>query len=170
MFGRRTLLLGAMITISFSMLSIGVCGFSIEKPATQHALVAFTCIFFAAYATGIAPVGPSYQGETATPRLRAKTNSISQACGQSWGLIFAYTIPLMLSTEGAGWGVKAAFFFLCTNTILGVLFYLFMPEYKGRSYAELDELFQRRIPARKFKTTKTAAQLEREQTAEAMQV
>ena len=183
MFGRRTLLLGASATISMTMLGIGISGFSIQTEASKNAVVALTCIFFAAYATGIAPVGPSYQGETATPRLRAKTNSISQALGQSWGLIFAYTIPLMiihrgeygfLNTrtcltrilQGAGWGVKTAFFFFCTNTILLVMFYFFMPEYKNRSYAELDELFTRRIPARKFKETKTAVQLAREQGSE----
>ena len=49
-----------------------------------------------------------------------------------------------------------------------MLFYFFMPEFKNRSYAELDELFTRRIPARKFKTTKTAVQLAREQESEAV--
>ena len=102
MFGRRSLILSASAIISMTMLGIGICGFSIENEASKNAVVALTCIFFAAYATGVAPVGPSYQGETATPRLRAKTNSTSQALGQSWGLIFAYTIPLMISREGAG--------------------------------------------------------------------
>lgn len=86
---------------------------------------------------------------------------------------------------GAGWGVKTAYLYFCTCAIIFVLFFFTMPEvrnscclcnilfqaiahttikqFKNRSYAELDELFERRIPTRKFKTTKTAAQLEVEQ-------
>jgi len=34
--------------------------------------------------------------------------------------------------------------------------YFVFPEAKGRTFAELDELFERRIPAWRFSTTKTA--------------
>jgi SP family general alpha glucoside:H+ symporter-like MFS transporter len=84
------------------------------------------------------------------------------------------------SAGGAGWGVKTAYLFCCTCGICGVIFFFTMPEvsvlqlaglrpadsdtqFKNRTYAELDELFERRIPTRKFKSTMTAAQLEAEQ-------
>jgi len=35
-------------------------------------------------------------------------------------------------------------------------------ETKGRTFSELDELFENRVPARKFRQTKTSAQLELE--------
>ena len=40
---------------------------------------------------------------------------------------------------------------------------LTLDQFKGRSYAELDELFARRIPARKFRATKTQQQLDEEE-------
>jgi hypothetical protein len=30
--------------------------------------------------------------------------------------------------------------------------YLFIPEYSGRTYAQIDEMFLRKVPARRFKT------------------
>ena len=40
-----------------------------------------------------------------------------------------------------------------------VYLYVYQPETAGRSYEELDELFMKRVPARKFKTYKTDAEM-----------
>lgn len=38
-----------------------------------------------------------------------------------------------------------------------------IPEVAGRSYEEIDELFENNTPTRKFATTKTRVQIQREQ-------
>jgi hypothetical protein len=58
----------------------------------------------------------------------------------------------------AKWGVKTAYFFVATSFLGGIAIFFIMPETKGRTYAELDELFERKVSARKFAATKTAAQ------------
>jgi SP family general alpha glucoside:H+ symporter-like MFS transporter len=55
------------------------------------------------------------------------------------------------------------FFILGVFCIIAVWF--FIPEYAGRSYAQLDELFNRHIPARKFATTECTGSYGREITA-----
>lgn len=65
-------------------------------------------------------------------------------------LIFGYTTPYML----AAWSLKTGFFYAGTAFVSLIIFYFTIPETKGRSYAELDDLFQRRIPARQFAKTK----------------
>ncbi|GFZ51067.1 hypothetical protein JCM24511_08825 [Saitozyma sp. JCM 24511] len=157
--GRRPLLLGAIVVVVICLLGVGIAGSVPETPSSKNALIALACIWVVAYASGIAPCGSIYQGEASAPRLRAKTNSLSQALGQSFGLIFNYTVPIMLSPQQANWGVKTGYFFAGTAFLGGIVLYFQMPEFKGRSYAELDELFQKKMPARKFRTTKTSHQL-----------
>lgn len=41
-----------------------------------------------------------------------------------------------------------------------VFFFFFMPELKGRTLEEIDELFANRVPAWKFKTFQTTIQAE----------
>jgi len=91
-----------------------------------------------------------------------------------FSLVITYCTPLMLNV----WGVKTGYFFAAISLVGGSILLLTVPEVglcvhftkreklkvktKGRTYAELDELFERGIPARKFAKTKTSAQFELE--------
>ena len=54
---------------------------------------------------------------------------------------------------------------MATGILGWVTVFFFVPELKGRSYEELDELFERRIPTRRFASTQTEAQRVREPAA-----
>lgn len=56
----------------------------------------------------------------------------------------------------------AAFFYASTCLFCLVVSYFTIPETKGRTFGELDELFARRISSRKFAETKTEVDLLRE--------
>jgi SP family general alpha glucoside:H+ symporter-like MFS transporter len=59
----------------------------------------------------------------------------------------------MLNPTAWGWGAKAGFFWAGTS-VLGILWSWWrLPEPKGRTFGELDELFERKVPARNFRTT-----------------
>jgi hypothetical protein len=45
--------------------------------------------------------------------------------------------------------------FFILGLFCATMVYFFIPEYRGRSYAQLDELFARRVPAREFEKTQT---------------
>lgn len=82
------------------------------------------------------------------------------------GILFNYTVPLMLSNQNAGWGQKTGLFFAGTTAVYLIPCFFLFPETKGRTYAELDELFERGVPAWKFATTKTTHNAEVEHQAE----
>lgn len=67
-----------------------------------------------------------------------------------------YTTPLMLSPQAAGWGTHIGFFYGGTAALYLIPCYFLLPETKGRTYAEIDELFARGISPRKFGTTVTS--------------
>jgi hypothetical protein len=73
----------------------------------------------------------------------------------------------MLSNQNAGWGQKTGLFFAGITALYLIPCVLLFPETKGRTYEELDELFESGIPAWKFAETKTAHNTEVEhQSAE----
>ncbi|ORY26765.1 general substrate transporter [Naematelia encephala] len=162
--GRRPLALGACLFFGLSLGAIGILGCFPITTTTSNALLGMAIIWVVAYGSGFAPTMQTFVSETSTPRLRAKTLAVAQGSGQAFGLIWSYCTPLMLSDQQANWGVKTAFFFSGTSFLGLFFYYFFMPELKGRTYGELDELFQKRIPARKFGTAKTQAQVQIEMT------
>jgi SP family general alpha glucoside:H+ symporter-like MFS transporter len=50
-----------------------------------------------------------------------------------------------------GWKVKTAFFFAGTGTIAVAIGWFLLPEVARRSPAEIDEMFAKKVPSRKFK-------------------
>ena len=66
-------------------------------------------------------------------------------------------LPLQLNPLAWGWGAKDGLFW-AGITLLCVIWCIFrLPESKDRSYAELNLLFENRVPAWKFRTTKVDA-------------
>ena len=58
------------------------------------------------------------------------------------------SIDMYNSTAG-NLGGKCGYFFAGLSLICLVVVYFFVPETFGRSYAELDEMFEQKVPARK---------------------
>jgi MFS transporter, SP family, general alpha glucoside:H+ symporter len=52
------------------------------------------------------------------------------------------------------WGAKAGLFYAGTNLLCNIWCWFRLPETKDRSFGEIDLLFENRVPARKFKSTK----------------
>jgi hypothetical protein len=73
-------------------------------------------------------------------------------------------VPWVSSTDPA-LIAGAAFLFGGLSTLGLVACYFLVPETKARTFAELDELFEKRVPARHFANYKTQVQLEVESSA-----
>jgi MFS transporter, SP family, general alpha glucoside:H+ symporter len=52
------------------------------------------------------------------------------------------------------WGAKSGLFYAGSNLLTLIWVYFRLPETKGRSFGELDLLFENKVSARKFKATK----------------
>lgn len=57
---------------------------------------------------------------------------------------------------GWNWGAKSALFYAGTNLLCNIWCWFRLPETKGRSFGEIDILFDNGISARSFKYTSVA--------------
>jgi SP family general alpha glucoside:H+ symporter-like MFS transporter len=62
-------------------------------------------------------------------------------------------VPRMLNPTAWDWRGRTGFFWAGITVVLFVWAYFRLPESKGRTFAEMDILFEKEIPARKFKGT-----------------
>ncbi|GFZ45718.1 hypothetical protein JCM24511_03447 [Saitozyma sp. JCM 24511] len=166
--GRWGLLFSGLIVMTISMLAIAlidVIGHSVYNYAAGVMLTLFVSLFIAASTIGPGVAGWAYTGESGSSRLRAKTATLGTVGNAIVGLIMTSVLPYMLdspSAGGAGWGARTGFMFFILGVACCVGVYFLVPEYAGRSYAQLDELFARKIPARKFKSTETTGEYGRD--------
>ncbi|KAK9779959.1 putative Major facilitator superfamily (MFS) profile domain-containing protein [Seiridium cardinale] len=96
--------------------------------------------------------------EVATSRLRAKTISIGVAMQYVIYTVWAFVIPYLFNPDQANLGAKTAFIFGGLGVLCIVYLWFYQVETSGRSYEELDELFQKGISVRDFKSYVTEAQ------------
>lgn len=152
-FGRRTLYTTGLAFMSFMLWIIGGMGFL----SSQSARVAVGCILIGVnfvYNCTLGPVCYTIISETSSTRLRNKSVALARVAYQCMSITGGIIVPKMLSPTDWNLGAKGAFIFAATGALCTVWCILRLPETKHRSYSELDVLFERRVPAWRFKSTK----------------
>lgn len=150
---RRYLLIGASIMNALAQLAIAII-YTVTPPGSTSAgkaLVGLSIIFVWMYGVGQGPVLWALQTEIPSQRLRAQTVGLSQCASFLTSWLSAYCSPYFINPEALNWGPKYCFIWAGSNLILATFVFFFIPETKGRSLEQLDELFDKRLPAWKFK-------------------
>jgi MFS transporter, SP family, general alpha glucoside:H+ symporter len=153
-FGRRTLYLWGQLIMTFILLIIGVLGIvSHANTEAQWATGSMLLIYTFVYDATVGPVCYSLVAELSSSRLRAKSIVLARNFYNITGIAINVITPRMLNPTAWDWGAKSGFFFAGTCFLCFVWTFFRLPEPKGRTIGELDVLFERKVPARKFKTT-----------------
>lgn len=153
-FGRRTLFLVGLGLLCAFLLIIGVISIAHQTEATAWAIGSMLIIYTFVYDVTIGPLCYSLVAEVTSTRLRQKTIVIARNSYLITYIINNILTPRMLNPTAWDWKGKTGFFWaaVCFLSLIWAIFRL--PEPKGRTYAELDVLFERKISARKFASTK----------------
>lgn len=159
-FGRRTLYVYGLLALCVIMLSIG--GISLmpgaldrEHPnvttswATAGMLIVFTFI----YDFTVGPVCYCLVAEIPSTRLRQKTVVLARTLYNLIGLGMGFLIPYMLNPSAWNLMGRSAFIWAASAALCFTWAYFRLPEPKGRTFAELDVLFAKKVSARKFHKT-----------------
>ncbi|THY28640.1 MFS general substrate transporter [Aureobasidium pullulans] len=126
-----------------------------KTAGAPKAALSFLLLWVICYGASAGPIGFVAAGETSTPRLRAQTTSFNLGCYGLGFVVFQWTVSYMISPDAANLGIKAVYVWAGLLVPFTILLWLYYPETYGRTYWELDELYERKIPAWKFKNTPT---------------
>ena len=61
------------------------------------------------------------------------------------------THSYFINPASLGWGPKYGYIWFGSNMILAIFVWFFLPETKDRTLEEIHEMFEAKVPARKFK-------------------
>lgn len=96
---------------------------------------------------------PVIQSEISTVRLRSKTAGIAFTSQALTMWAFNFFTPYMYNIDQLNWGGKIGFFFVGLGGIAFVVGWFAIPETKGRTFAEIDHLFESGVKHRVFHKT-----------------
>ncbi|KAJ4249856.1 hypothetical protein NW762_012199 [Fusarium torreyae] len=158
--GRRPLAVYGLFTMTTTLLVIGGLGTIQNSKAALTATVALMSIWGFLYQFTLGAVAYAVGGETPAPRVRQKTYSINLMCTTASLCLINQITPLLINPTNANLGAKVAFVFFGLSVPLCIYLYFCFPEMKGRSYLELEEMFQNKVPARQFKDYKCTVKIQ----------
>lgn len=110
-------------------------------------------IFTFLYDLTVGPVCYCLVAEVSSIRLRQKTIVLARNFYNIVGIINNVLTPHMLSPKGWNWRGYSGFFWAGSCFLCIVWTYFRLPEPKGKTFAEMDILFERKVSARKFAST-----------------
>jgi SP family general alpha glucoside:H+ symporter-like MFS transporter len=153
-FGRRDIYLVGQCILVVIMLITAILGtVDRESQGAQWGIGALLIIFTFVYDITIGPVCYSLVAEIGSTRLRSKTVVLARNLYNIGGVVVGVINPYMLNTTAWNLGPKSGYLWAATGACGLVWTFFRLPEPKGRSYGELDLLFDMKVPARKFKET-----------------
>ncbi len=153
-FGRRELLIVTSVLSSAMMFGMAIV-YTVSgghSSSASKALVGLSIAYTWIYGIGQGPVLWALGTEIPSQRLRSQTVGTASGLNFIVGWLVAFFTPYFINPDHLGWGPKYGYIWGGSNLILAVWAFLFVPETKGRSLEQLDELFEKGVDARKFST------------------
>jgi SP family general alpha glucoside:H+ symporter-like MFS transporter len=152
-FGRRTIYLwGTAVNITLLMI-LGICASVPQNHQTNYAQACLGIMISFVFAGAMGPISYTIISETSSVRLRALSTGVGRASYYVAEIPMIFLASQMLNPTGWNMAGKCGYVWGGTALVCWIMAYFFLPELKHRSYREIDILFNRRVPARKFKTT-----------------
>lgn len=150
-FGRRTIYLSGLAVLAALQLVIGIIDCTPGRPrAAVWAEAWLMLVWNFVYDLTIGPVCFVIISEVSATRLRSKTIALATAVQGFFGIAMTAAIPYLIAPDQADLQGKLGFVFGGLAALSLLWAWARVPETGGRTYEELDVLFERRVPARQF--------------------
>lgn len=153
-FGRRTIVLWSSMATGIAFVAMGAAGFFQHDTRAVRFIGASILVAGSVSYLGVGAVWMVLNSEISSVRLRAKSSAISFMVNALCGVVFSITTPYMFNVDAGNLGGKIGLIFAALSFLAFGLTFMFLPETKGKSFEELDYLFEKRVPARAFRKTR----------------
>ena len=151
-FGRRTIYLWGMFTMSLILFLIGVLNVRTEKHSIAMTQAILTLAWTFVFQLSVGQLGWALPAEMGSTRLRQKTVCLARNAYYIVSVISGVLEPYFINPTQ--WNLKGYTGFVWGGTAFVTFVWAVfrLPETKGRTFEDLDILFAKEVPARKFRT------------------
>ncbi|KAL2214300.1 sugar porter family MFS transporter [Sarocladium strictum] len=153
--GRRALYFYGLCGLCTMLFIMGFLGLVPDSHRDQAALAtgAMMIVWALFYQCTVGTIAYSLVAELSSRRLMIKTVVLGRNCYNIVGIITGVLTPYMLNPDYWNWRNYAGFFWAGICFCCVVYTYFNLPEPAGRTFAQMDVLFERKVSARKFHKT-----------------
>ncbi|KAL3481402.1 general substrate transporter [Aspergillus californicus] len=149
--GRRTMYLFGCISLALVQFAIGAVDLAPRATAaTTWAQCALMLLCTFVYDLSLGPFCYVLLAEVSSARLRGFTIALSTVACFVWSVVFAVVIPYAMNEDQGDWRGKMGFLFAGLSVLCACYCFWCLPETRGRTFQELDVLFERGVKSRQF--------------------
>ncbi|KAK3323142.1 general substrate transporter [Cercophora scortea] len=152
--GRRPLILAGCIICTLCMLLMGIL---YSVPGISHhgsgiGLIVVVSMYLFGFNFGLEPYVYLVAGEMPAQNLRAYTMGLAAAVSFAFAWLCSFTTPYYINPTELNWGPKYGFLWFGAGLVVTLFVYFMLPEVRGRTLEEIDEMFRNKVPMKDFKT------------------
>lgn len=154
-FGRRRLAITSLLGATVLWAAIGIAGIWSTMAVAYFVAVA---LLLTIIVCGMGVWGTSYaiMGEVSSLAMRAKTQALGSVVQQGSSAVMSVILPYAYNPDAGDLKAKSGFIYVGTCALAVGLTWLIVPEMKGRTVGEIDQMFSQNVPVREFKKWKAA--------------
>ncbi|RAH50170.1 putative MFS alpha-glucoside transporter [Aspergillus brunneoviolaceus CBS 621.78] len=149
--GRRTMYMTGCSALALTQLLIGVLDVVPRRTGTIWAQCALMLACTLVYDVSLGPFCYVLLAEVSSMRLRGVTIGLATVSCFVWSVVFAVAIPYAMDADEGDWGGKLAFLFAGTSLVCAAMCFWWLPETQGRTFEELDAMFEQGVRSRRFR-------------------
>ncbi|RDW89778.1 putative alpha-glucoside transport protein-2 [Coleophoma cylindrospora] len=153
-FGRRDIFIVGFSILICCLLLIGILACVQQTKAIKWIQSVLCLIWLGSYSASVGPIIFTIVAEIGATQLRTKTVVLGRSTYYVGNIIGGVLEPYMMNPTKWNWKGKTAFFWTVSSFLTTLWAFFRLPETKDRTYEELDIMFLRKIPARKFSREK----------------
>lgn len=150
--GRRTMYLLGCSSLAVTLFAIGAVDLAppSHKTAATWSQCGLMLLSTLIYDLSLGPFCYVLLAEVPPARLRGFTIALATVSSFIWSVVFAVVIPYAMNQDEGNWRGKTGFLFAGLSVLSAGYVFFWMPETRGRTFEELDVLFERGVGSREF--------------------